>query len=303
MQELAQLELEIPAVYQNTGLQIQEELSFGDWQSVGQQIQRAAHAVMWWLGDWWAYGESRFGEEAPQGVAEQYSSHTLQNAAWVCKAIEPSRRRESLSFSHHDAVAGLDAEAQDKWLSAAEEEGWSVHEFRAQIKNRPHVTNNSGNIEWYTPPHYIESARKVMGSIDCDPASCDVAQEWIRAERHFTAKDNGLEQSWTGNVWMNPPYATALIEDFTSLFASKFDEKEFDQGIVLVNNSTDADWMKPLLDHCTAICLHHGRIAFFDENAEPANKPLQGQVFLYFGENHDAFAAEFRQYGPILYAA
>jgi len=33
-------------------------------------------------------------------------------------------------------------------------------------QNKPHIANNSGENEWYTPAHLIESARIVMGSSD-----------------------------------------------------------------------------------------------------------------------------------------
>ena len=51
----------------------------------------------------------------------------------------------------------------------------------------PHVANNSGENEWYTPIDYINDAREVMGSIDVDPASSDIANEIVKATQYFTS--------------------------------------------------------------------------------------------------------------------
>lgn len=42
-----------------------------------------------------------------------------------------------------------------------------------------HVSFNSGENEWYTPARYLRLARIVMGGIDCDPASSEIANRTI----------------------------------------------------------------------------------------------------------------------------
>ena len=75
-------------------------------------------------------------------------------------------------------------------------------------------TEDTGEFERYTPAQYIEAARRVLGEIDLDPASCEVAQRTVKAVEYFTAKDDGLEQEWHGRVWLNPPYAQPVIAQF-----------------------------------------------------------------------------------------
>lgn len=157
---------------------------------------------------------------------------------------------------------------------------------------KPHVTNNSKDDEWYTPPQYIESARSVMGSIDLDPASNDFANETVKAGTYYTEADNGLEKEWFGNVWLNPPYSASLVQ----LFADKVANSDFKQAIVLVNNATETAWFRKLIEKASAIIFTTGRIKYRKRDGEHGS-PLQGQAFLYFGENVEDFLSEFRAYG------
>lgn len=159
-------------------------------------------------------------------------------------------------------------------------------------KKKPHVVNNSGDNEWYTPPEFIEAARTVMGSIDLDPASNELANKTVRAHTFYTAETNGLDKEWNGNVWLNPPYSTALVQAFTEKVVSS----NFQQAVILVNNATDTAWFRKLIDKADAILFTTGRIRFYKTGGEKGT-PLQGQAFIYYGNNAKKFLEVFSQYG------
>jgi hypothetical protein len=140
-----------------------------------------------------------------------------------------------------------------------------------------------------------------MGSIDLDPASCEVAQANVKAKRFYTIEDNGLEKKWTGNVWLNPPYSKDLI----GLFAEKVVSESygFKQAIVLVNNATDTAWFHKLLSASSALCLIKGRIKYLDKTGNPANTPVQGQAAVYVGDDPDSFCAAFSAIGAVAFLA
>jgi len=111
--------------------------TFEQWEKVGEFIKKSGQSVQFWLGDWLNYGEGRWGEKYTQALDEtDYALGTLQNSSWVASNIDPSRRHENLSFSHHQNVAHLEPDEQDFWLDKAEEEGWTVFEMRQAIANR-----------------------------------------------------------------------------------------------------------------------------------------------------------------------
>lgn len=157
---------------------------------------------------------------------------------------------------------------------------------------KPHVTNNSKDDEWYTPAQYIEAAREVLGVIDLDPASNDFANKTVKASQYYTEETDGLRQEWYGNIWMNPPYSTALLVKF----ADKLANSNFNQAIVLVNNATETAWFEKLVSKASAIVFHKGRIRFVKRDGEHG-APLQGQAFIYYGDNADKFLEVFGNYG------
>jgi len=166
----------------------------------------------------------------------------------------------------------------------------------------PHVAFNSGNNEWDTPPEYIEAARQVMGDIDLDPATTELANLRVKAKHIYTAEDDGLEQDWFGRVWMNPPYSQPLITKFAEKMAASYAAGEIEQACVLVNNATETHWFQIMLIRAAAVCFIRGRIKFLDEDGNPSGAPLQGQTILYLGGNVQEFTKYFERFGVVLYA-
>ncbi len=160
----------------------------------------------------------------------------------------------------------------------------------------PHVANNSGNNEWYTPAEYIEAARAVMGRIDLDPASSSLANTVVGATRFYSVSDNGLQQDWAGKVWLNPPYAGDLIGKFTAKLALHVSNRDVAEAIVLVNNATETAWFADIVRFSSAIVFPRARVKFWQENGV-LGAPLQGQAILYIGVQVDSFLAVFCKFG------
>ncbi len=176
-----------------------------------------------------------------------------------------------------------------------------AREEMAQRNGKPHVANNSGENEWYTPGGYLSAARHVMGGIDLDPASSDIANERVQATTYYTKEDDGLAQPWFGRVWMNPPYSQPLVTDFAYKLAACYEDGEIEQACVLVNNATETNWFQVMLRVSTAVCFIKGRVRFLDVEGNATGAPLQGQAVLYFGPNRDGFLSAFEHIGVVLH--
>lgn len=163
-----------------------------------------------------------------------------------------------------------------------------------------HVSQNSGNDEWYTPSDIVERARDAMGSIDLDPASNATANKVVKARKFIDIENDGLSKKWKGNVWLNPPYSRGLCSSFVNKLIDSVESQEVTQAICIVNNGTETEWGQMLLSHADAVCFRSGRVKFLNASLEPANTPLQGQMICYFGERFKQFREAFQTEGVVL---
>jgi hypothetical protein len=113
------------------------DIDLAEWSSVGRRFGEIGRCSQWWLGDWIHYGNERFGERYARAVKlTGYDVQSLMNMVYVASRFEISRRRETLSWSHHAALAALDRDAQDDWLERASAQRFSVADLRAELRSR-----------------------------------------------------------------------------------------------------------------------------------------------------------------------
>ena len=125
----------LPGTFSPTGWTPPEKgLSIESWLAMGQTLQLFRNSLHFIIGDWLNYGEAAYGEMYSQALDQTgWAYQTLNDIAWVARAVPISLRKEELSWNQHKAVAGLPVEAQQTWLGRAQSEGLSSAALRQGI--------------------------------------------------------------------------------------------------------------------------------------------------------------------------
>ena len=140
-------------------------------------------------------------------------------------------------------------------------------------------------------------------TIDLDPASCEEANTVVQAKQFFTKIEDGRQQLWWGNVFLN-----LLFDDRTKEFLTKLQEEmragRVPQAIALfqtkVLQSVTADWFRWLLQG--SFCVPYVRPRF-SRGENRSESPSTGIILWYGGPNHERFAEVFKPYGDVIRGA
>ena len=174
--------------------------------------------------------------------------------------------------------------------------------------------------EWYTPSRYVEAARAVMGGIDLDPASCELANKIIKAKEYYSEAQNGLLHAWRGRVWLNPPYGLidttptacrykssgadtqkrSLQTMFVRKALSEYACGNVAQLIMLVTANTTVAWFQPLWNY--PMCTPFPKIGFWVPGESEAMRQVFGNAVVYLGPHESTFVEVFSTFGRVVKA-
>ena len=160
------------------------------------------------------------------------------------------------------------------------------------------INQTTGNQEWGTPPLIIEAARKTMGSIDLDPASCAEANAIVKADSYLGKVTDGLICTWWGNVWLNWPFGRKENYLWVSKLMREWSTGHIRQALTICFAATSEGWFEPLKSYPQ--CSLNGRTNYIDLATGLVVKGVsKGSVVTYLGHNLDAFVYNFTPLGEI----
>jgi hypothetical protein len=234
--------------------------------------------------------------------------------AWWEVNVTPNRERKSVSADRGKQITMKQAEAEtsisnqqvSRWRKEIGRPGYERRIFNPSHKKamadgaQRRSDLQTGEMEWYTPPDYIDAVREVLGGkIDLDPASSPMAQGVVQAGKFYTIDDDGLAQDWSGTVWLNPPFKSSLVKQFAEKLIAEHDSGDVPAAVMVTNSYTETSWWHSLARASAAVCFTRGRIKFDSPHGEKA-APTNGQCFYYFGVERERFERRFSGFGLVM---
>lgn len=163
-------ETELPAS-SSLSLALPANLSFERWQDIGRELAAREKVLNWWIGDWWAFGEHRYGDKAKVAAEGCFglSYSTLSTYGTVARAFEPSRRLETVPFSSYQEAAPIARQSPDAaqmLMERAGRESMSVASLRAAVR-----TLQGREVQPRSTPDADSFKARVYRAFNCLPTA------------------------------------------------------------------------------------------------------------------------------------
>lgn len=157
---------------------------------------------------------------------------------------------------------------------------------------------------YYTPKRYVDAARLVMGGIELDPTSSDLANKTVQADRIYTL-DNSIFRNPLNceTMFFNPPYSDPA--PFIDRVVFEFEQGNIGKIIGILNVDCSTRWWREIEKIASAYCFLHDRVQFDMANdlqteITGADSNNRCQFVFYAGFNTNKFKDVFSGLGKVL---
>lgn len=137
-----------------------------------------------------------------------------------------------------------------------------------------------------------------------DPASG--AESTPIADTRYTKEDNGLDQAWHGDVWLNPPFGDAPStgpskrETWLTKARQEVNRDEVRSVTVLLPVDTSPRWFHEHVVEAPLICLMGpGRMNFEGESDGETGNTSFATCLAVFGDPPNEMASALEQFGAV----
>jgi len=143
--------------------------------------------------------------------------------------------------------------------------------------NRGLLSSETG--EWETPQHVFDALDAEFG-FTLDPCA---SESNAKCERFYTRDDNGLAQSWEGEVvFVNPPYGRQIGRWAEKAYLSARGTRA--TVVMLVPSRTDTKWWHRWIMQANEIRLIRGRLRF---GGARKSAPFPSAIVVFLASHSD----------------
>lgn len=132
--------------------------------------------------------------------------------------------------------------------------------------------------QWATPRRVIETLEQPLDGFDVDPASG--AEDEPIAPTRYTVEDDGLAQSWHGDVWLNPPYSDP--GPWLEKAREEIEEGDAEIVVALIKGDTSTSWYHRHAVEADFTCFVDGRLKFEGASSQAA---FPSHILVYYDDD------------------
>jgi phage N-6-adenine-methyltransferase len=172
---------------------------------------------------------------------------------------------------------------------------YSVYSQSTKYMSDIDFVQKSEKDVWQTPDELWRPINE-MQNIDLDPCAGDGT---CIGDTNYTVADDGLEQSWEGVVWLNPPFSQKM--QWFEKAQAELDSIETLYVVTPDSTNVQSWWHDTLAQFCSWVWFSYGRVQYVDpETNEKAGSPSFGSALHIAGRLPENVGEHLESTGDLL---